>query len=159
MAHHVWSVLCERALVTVDPRGVSLIDVMEELTLITPEGKLPDETVSVPLRLALVSFWTRTSHETAERGHARFKVLSPAGTLLATGHEIAVDLEKQGRAQTVGRIEAMPLHGQGIYHFMVEYRDARDPQWRECARIPLEVSAQAGGAPAPSAADPERESS
>jgi hypothetical protein len=128
-------------LVDRDTFSVSLIDVMEELFI---DGALPRGRVSLPLRLALVSCWMRTSRDDAERGHARFQVLSPEGVSLATGLEIEVDLESERRAQTIGKIEVMPLHGIGTYHFAVEFRGAQQADWQECARIPLEISDHPG---------------
>ncbi len=139
MARHIWSVLCERALVDHESNSVSLIDVVEEISIDAP---LPPEPVSVPLRLALVSYWTRTARDTPEQGHTRFLVQSPLGELLARGRDIQVDLLHEVRAQTLGRIEVMPLQGEGPYHFIVEYRPLGDPGWTECTRVPVDVVAR-----------------
>lgn len=139
MARHVWSVLCERALVDQDTQSVSMIDVIEELLL---EGELPAGRVDVPLQASLVTYWTRSAQDAPEQGQSRLRVLSPMGEALASGKPSDVSLREQTRAQVVSRIDSMPLEGEGVYQLVIDLRGEQDTDWSEAGRVPLEVRVQ-----------------
>lgn len=152
MARHVWSVLCERALFEQGTQNVSLIGVIEELSL---EGALPTERVDLPLRASFVSYWTRDTYEATERGHSRLRLISPTNEVLVEGRPLNVDLEGSTRAQTVSLFEMLPLQGEGTYQFAVDYRRQQESEWTERTRIPLEVRCEPAEESAPSTEEAE----
>lgn len=137
MARAIWSVLCERALIDARTRGLTLVDVTEEVAV---EGPFPAGD-PVPLRapLELVSFWSRSSAGQPERGLTRFFVLAPTGETLVTAKEMVVDLTDEPRAQTIAVIDGFPIRGAGVYSFIVEFQLDGAAEWQPCADVPLEV--------------------
>lgn len=113
MARHIWSVLCNRALLDTQTNQVSLIDVVESLRIRGP--RLPSEIdgpVLVSTTLTLVTLWTRSDMATAERMRGRAVVTTPDGQVLP-GKTLDVDLHSAPRARAFMRLASLPFKGSG----------------------------------------------
>lgn len=124
--------MCERVLLNPSFETVSLIDVSEELVV-------NEASSAAKVELAIVSSWFRPDSEPGKQTKTRFRIYDPRQIELSTSAELEIDLREHTRAVTVGRIHRMPLHGLGVYEFVVEQKV--DKRWTHCARIPLEVRA------------------
>lgn len=131
---HIWSVLCETAILSKYSNNVSLIEIVEEITF-SVEG----EVQGLPLKLSLVSCWHRTSLDQPEDAKERIVLLSPNGEELITG-EIAVDLKEHQRSRNFFNLVGIPFAGSGTYDFVVQFQDSTVTEWQVAAVIPLEIT-------------------
>jgi hypothetical protein len=70
-------------------------------------------------------------------------LLSPQGeTLLEQGMD--VDLRETRRLRTIGKIVGFPLRGAGAYAIRVDRRPNEAAPWQEVAKVPLDVTIEAG---------------
>jgi hypothetical protein len=135
MIRHAWSVLCQTPLTDASSNNVSLINVVEQLTL---SGPVPRGAV-IPFNLHLVSLWVRDPSDPPARGRGRLRTETPAG---AGGQiEFDLDLTDQSRLRTFGEIATLTARGTGLYWFIVELQRSPDSAWTEVARLPLQVEA------------------
>lgn len=143
MAEHIWSVLCDDAVIDARTKKVSLHSVVERLTIADFDKKLraftKKDNVAAATRLWLVSWWERSNPEKAEIFDTRVVVRSPGGERIFNADDaIAVDLEKATRGRVFTQIPGLPLRGAGSYKILVESK-APSGKWRRVARLPLDV--------------------
>ncbi|MGC1953832.1 MAG: hypothetical protein WA970_14945 [Gammaproteobacteria bacterium] len=145
MAEHIWTVLCARSLVDADTNNVSLIDVIEQLTLtgdppdIPPDGK---PIILAGIQLTVVSLWTRTDPAQPDRVTFRVIVITPDGKRIIPKEEHELDLESHRRVRVFVRLNSFPYRGPGDYEWLIEERQqtkSGKPKWTKVARIPLEI--------------------
>jgi hypothetical protein len=135
MINHIWSVLCERSILDEDTKLISMINVIEEITV--PDEPAPDKALAVLVNL--VTLWTRSDIKTPGLGYAQYNFTSPGGEVL---HSIKqnVDLTKFERLRSRGQFASLKLPEAGIYSFQVEFRENEQDEWSKVASIPLKVS-------------------
>lgn len=149
MAKHIWSVLCRKHLVDPGTKQVSLIDVIERVTL--PEASLEKEAEVVgmpvsemlakgilfPLECQLLTFWSRSAESTPEVAALRIRLLGPKGKTL-TAVDFEVSLEKHLNVRHTVTFPGLVFAGEGRYSLIIEKRGKGNRTRRE-AWIPLEM--------------------
>lgn len=153
MAHHVWSVLCYKAPIDKDTNEVSLLNVVENLTIHTTEAELQKRVESLkegeqallppPGNLELVSWWVRSDFDIPEEGvRARVALRLPDGREQLT-EERTIDLQERSGFRLKYRVPGIPFGGVGAYWFEVQQCEMSEDQtadgWRIMARVPLRV--------------------
>jgi hypothetical protein len=151
MAKHVWSVLCYKGLLDQYTNQVSLLDVIEAISIKpgepVPEA-LEDKEMRVPVHLALVTLLTRSDVAVPEVGMLRVRLVLPDG-VSRPPQEVKVDLTKHVRLRNFTTITSLPLRGDGYFYFVVELRDEASDEWKTAAEIPLEFKVEPFAPPAP----------
>jgi len=143
MIIHVWSVLCSQSISNAMTKNLSLIEVLEQLSITGPplvEGKEG----AIPITLDVASFWLRWPYDQQTRGSTRLLFLSPNGEVMREALEFSIDLSEQKRAHTIARINGLPFRQEGVYRFSVQLQEDGDIEWKEVASIPLELIIKAG---------------
>jgi hypothetical protein len=135
VVRHAWSVLCDRAFIDRDTNNIS-VDAIEQLRFPMPEIPQGARGILLPYSVELVSLWYRLPTDTPSRQRARLRLENPQRQALGV-YEMEVDLTSATRQRTRARMSTVPVTGPGIYCFVVE--QARGEEWREVARVPLEV--------------------
>ncbi len=135
MIDHVWSVLCETSLLDQDSKLISLINVLEQLTI--PEVPAPDK--ELPIVVNLVSTWVRSDLNIPSQGQSQINFVSPSGNVLqALANN--VDLTKYERLRARGQFRGLKLPEEGQYHFDVEFREDDQHDWLKVASVPLKIT-------------------
>ena len=78
MIDHVWTILCSRAVIDRDTNNMSLLEVIEQLTLGDASPPVEGEGLA-PIQLELVTLWTRRRDDESESGRARIRFYRPSG--------------------------------------------------------------------------------
>lgn len=147
MAEHLWTVLCSKTLVDPDTEVISLIDVVESLTVEGLELKIAEGLsqgkkgafVNAPMKL--VSWWFR-SDVREETLQARFALLNPVGETL---HVQPVEMPWGDKGTTIRlfvNLERFPANMLGLYWFAVEQlltSETGEARWVAVARVPLSI--------------------
>jgi hypothetical protein len=149
MAEHLWTVLCGKSLEDPDTSVISLIDVVENLTVEGLEQKIAEGLsqgkkgafVNAPMKLA--SWWFR-SDDMEEVLRARFVFLNPAGeTLNAQTVEMPWGGAEGTTIRLFVKIERFPVNRLGLYWFAVEQlvtSATEEDRWVRVARVPFNVA-------------------
>lgn len=148
MPEHIWSVLCYKGCLDSYTKSVSLLDVIESITL-RPREPVPKGDVHIPIQMNLVSLWTRSDLNTPETFETRIHLEVPDRSAISAKKELTADLQNHVRIRTFIRFETFPYRGPGLYKFIVEYRSTSNDPWREVASIPLDVRVEQMAAEAP----------
>lgn len=144
MIQHAWTVLCDKTITDKATNNVSL-DVIEEVRFSLPKPPEDAKGIVVPYPMEVVSLWYREHSQTPEQGRARLTLLGPDKSPLGEA-QIVVDLTKHVRLRAVTKFPALPapasvLTGGGRFLFVLEAEQSPS-QWREVARVPLEVKVE-----------------
>jgi hypothetical protein len=154
MAEHVWTVLCDKILIDPGSDKVSLIDIIETLTLhVSKSGEVErmiaeakadgDKGILVSAVLYLVSRWTRSEPSNPEDAKFRYVFLNPSGERV---HEegYAVDLRNSSSQRAVIRFREIPVSALGRHWIIIEKEESprhkKQPRWSAVARLPLDLT-------------------
>lgn len=143
MIGHVWSVLCLRSIIDRRTNNISLIDVIEEVTVQgsvphEPEGKTP----ALPLTLTLVSLWGREPEDQPAKGEVRISLLTPNHKELKDLSVHTLDLSEKLRMRMFNNSPFLPFYGPGTYRFRVQVKEEGETEWKEVASVPLNVKVE-----------------
>lgn len=134
MIDHVWTVLCSRIIIDRDKNNVSLIDVIERLTLHVPPN-LP-ESVLPAAHIELASLWARSDGQTPTYGKCRVRFEDPTGKEHELAVEQEIDLLSHMRLRTIARLD-IGFNQEGTYKIRVDLK--KEKRWKKVAQIPLEI--------------------
>lgn len=134
MIDHIWTVPCRQAIIDRDTNLVSLLNVIEQVTI--PEK--PRSEGIVPVQVEVVSLWQRSDPGVPSESRARVTFRSPTGEDLAAG-EFELDLSQWQRLRTRHCFRGLPVREEGQYRFSVELWQGSGAQWEEVASIPMEI--------------------
>ena len=137
MAKHVWSVLAQRVIQDRTSNQLSLIDLIDVISVKFDRPPDSEKQLAFQLNLQLVSSWMRSNPATPEQGTTRLSVVSPTGKRSVGSGELLIDLRTTPNARTIFRTGKLPYTGPGTYGFVVELRQGKS--WKRVASVPFEV--------------------
>lgn len=153
MAKHIWTIICKRAITDRDSGNLSIIEIIDTMTIQGESSELPVTTAPVvarytgkfivfPADIALISRWRRTDPETAEVQMLRLRLLDPAGRALAGSFPLSVDLTKEFQTQIVARLPQLLVSpGGGIHTLQLQAPrgEGENQGWRTAVKVPLTI--------------------
>ena len=135
MIQHVWSVLGQFISIDKDANMASIINVIEEITIIGNPSKDQPTVIS----LELLSLWCRGQDDNPVSGMMRAYYVGPI-----EGHSsdisLPITLEKNRFHRTRIRAGVVPIFVPGMYSFIVEYKVDGSQVWEHAARVPFYVN-------------------
>lgn len=151
MVEHVWSVLCNHAIIDSVSNSLSLLLTVDQIMLVgkdeeTLAAELAAGRHGVNVKLTLVAFWARSDFAIPERAVGSFRIIAPSGgeaNVDAPLPELPIDLtEKTGFRNRI-HFEGFPIsEGVGLYWIEVRLRERDDSPWKTVARLPVNISLQ-----------------
>jgi hypothetical protein len=138
----LWFIVCERVLEDPVSKVITLVDVIEAVTIrgAPMSVDLTKNHVIVPIRLAAVSLWTRTPDAPATF-EARAVVRTPDGREFGTPAATITWGAHANFRQTI-RFGTLPFVGAGRYAIVVQSKVASD-DWKTAAELPVELKYEA----------------
>jgi len=148
MPHHQWSILCTRATVDKLTNNISLIEIIDEISVeVDPTVDL-SKPLPTPLMLAVsavvVSAYTRTDPSIPEKTIGRLTLHGPPGSSLFTPANFDIDLTQFIRTRCLIGIAGLPIEMSGMHSFSVDVQTSTQ-QFAEVARVPFEIKLTHGG--------------
>jgi hypothetical protein len=126
---------CERIIVEHGSSGVSLISLLQEVTVAPPMEGLAADAVA-PTVWYVLSMWFREHDEPIEALHQRIAVQSPSGKVLT---EIFTDFElTKVSHRNIAVIQGLPVGEPGCYRLRLSLK-SKDGEWAEIASYPIEL--------------------
>ena len=131
---HVWSVLCQDAVIDRDSNAVSLFKCLAGFAAKFIGPELPTD---MPAFCKLATLWIRSDVLVPEKVLSRIRYLTPQGeSVNEVTHE--VDLSVHVRSRNVLSLQGLPYRGDGEYEFVVETQD--DDEWHIAVRVPVQIA-------------------
>jgi hypothetical protein len=142
MARHVWSLLCEKAVLEAGTQALHIQNVYEEIHvqgMVPSDVPIPDKP-SVLLALTIVSVWERSNLSVEEDKESfRVRIIDPNGKELGTNEQVFSMTGTHTRTRAILRIPGMPISVSGRYIFEVEGKRG-GKKWIIEAMLPLTVN-------------------
>jgi hypothetical protein len=148
MIEHIWSVLCAHSIIDRETNNVSLIEVVEEVTVQAPippgpEGKPPLLTITP----TIVTLWRREPEDQPTKGRGRMLILAPYQNKPKQISVYEIDLSEKLRLRLYGTLPGIPFRGPGTYRFVIQLQDEGEQEWKEVTSIPLRIVMRAAETP------------
>lgn len=137
---HIWSVICKESVINQEDNVISLLNVIEELTvsikqLGTALTKLPEK-INIPIAYEVVSYWVREETK-AKKIDIKTTVTSPDGEVLLNNEHSAIFPENNKRLRTRLKIQGFVVKTGGQYLLTV-YIKNKD-KFDQVSQIPIEL--------------------
>lgn len=138
---HIWSVICKESVINQDDNVISLIGVIEELTLsLVPKkedlDKLPEK-INVPLSYEIVSYWMRESLR-AQQIDIKVTITSPDGEILLNNEHGAIFPDNTKRLRSRLKIQGFVIKKTGEYTLKV-YLKNKTGSYDQVSQLPIQV--------------------
>lgn len=134
MIEHVWSVLCQNTVVDNETGSVSLLNVLETITIFgEPKGEL-----KLPVNYEVFSEWVRADEKQPVKGTMRLFFCNPENDCKQQ-LELPVDLSEHLFARTRIKLNGLTINTSGRYKFLIELKIDGSNQWDLKATLPLMV--------------------
>ena len=141
----LWALLCGNVITDQRTNNVSLIEIIEQITVpAPPPGSVAevDGQSGTLFNMRIVVLWARSDRDVPEKGQARVRMIAPDGKE-SQSMEHEVDLIKLPRVRAIGHIVGFPfpLTHEGEHFFRVEKQTA-DSTWKTVFELPVWVQIQ-----------------
>lgn len=146
---HLWSVLCRFASVDKETNILSLLNVIEEITINKAENIKKEEeiigmaegTIIVPIEFVIVTFFERLDGKNQESmiKEAQIEIVDPSVRSLLK-REFEIDFP-QGpkRLRHVLKMDGFKITMAGTYKFYISTRESKEDSFELVAEIPVDV--------------------
>lgn len=140
----IWAILCKNTIIDQRSNNISLIEVIDEISLPAPAPESVTETSGQPavgFDASLVILWARSDPDMPEKAQVRNSVVTPKG-FQTQSTENEIDLTDALRVRSIGQIARFPLLSQDGEHTLKIEMKAADTDWQEAFELPLWVNIQ-----------------
>lgn len=139
MAKHIWTIVCRRSIVEKDTNVLSIIDVIEQLSVeVHAPPQRPDSEVFGSAAFHLISFWERTDPKRAEPStQIEMRVISPSGKKLGKLEAGFAMNDPHVRSRATVSVPSMPVQESGRYEINVYLK--KGTRWQRVATVPLTI--------------------
>jgi hypothetical protein len=136
VCHHVWTVVCKRAIQDSATRNYTLVEAIEQVGLVPPpEATFP---ITVPFEHDILTLWARSNPAEPETCRVRTRLLAPDGAELGKVEQ-TIDLSQHLRVRSRGTSAALTIAGEGWHEYEVSV-ESDDDDWSTVARVPLVIA-------------------
>lgn len=138
MAILQWTIICERAIIEEQTKTVSLMSMVENITLPLPPADFAKQVPPplVPFRFYVVLQFARSKPGIGERAPGRVLMIAPNEKQFGES-EFVVDLTATPRARVILQTIGFPLMGAGLYRSLVQMKVRT--QWRKAGQAEFGV--------------------
>lgn len=142
MIKHIWSVITQRAIIEGRTNSLSLIDIMEEVTVGIRRLKPTNEEISIiniPLTYEIVSYLITNDEKNIENPLIKIDFINPKGNILKTfEHEIKWE---QGKPRMRARITitGLSVNIPGTYIYKISLKEKSEKEFKPIAELPLDI--------------------
>ena len=139
---------CDRVLVNKEDQDLSIIGVLDGLSIEIEDPKLPDngKTLSLPHNWTTIAQWRRVSGDEKTAFQQRVQIVLPNGKLSGQSLSSTIFLTAP-IAVLASRGTALPFIGSGTYLFRLSYRlgvykeQEKEKGWKTASEYPISITA------------------
>lgn len=137
---HLWSILCRHGVVDKDSNVLTLVDVLEEVS-VQFHGATPDPVGShvLQIQMELVTLWSKEELDRSKTNRFRVVLETPGDPQPTVRPECTVKFsDDKLRVRSIAKTTALLWRGVGTYTFFVQVLGAKG-KWKTVAELPFEV--------------------
>lgn len=145
MAEHIWTLLCKDSIVDADTNTISLINVIEDITVEkrheNPDNKDHEGQPQINFDGSLVSLWAREDEEEGEIFSIRTRMISPQKKVINTSDPIELSLENHIRVRARIAVPAIPFDlAGGTHNIKIQSRKNKQSRWKNVTSVPIKIT-------------------
>ena len=135
---------CEKVIIAQDNNTVSLISILQDITLGVPAGVEVPEAVAVPMRWYGFAMWQKQPEDEGKRYEMEFSLCAPDGTVLIAGTS---QFEMNALSHRVSsELSYFPIKQSGLYAFKLYLREDKQGEEKKLiATFPITAAKKAEG--------------
>lgn len=123
----VWAMLCLRSIVSQSTNNVSLIEVLDDITIQPPPDS--EEQPFQPINFDFVMYWKIQNDNQEDDYRFRFRIVAPSGKVLLESEQV-VDFTKFPKPIMVYSFSGLPIAGSGSYEFQIQIPNNSETEWK-----------------------------
>ncbi|MFH1601393.1 MAG: hypothetical protein ABIB61_00355 [Candidatus Shapirobacteria bacterium] len=137
MIKHIWSVICQKSLIDKETNNISLIEVLEEVSVnITSPGEI-NKKINIPFKYEVVNYWMKKGR--VKDVDIRIRLVDPDQKVIKSFiNRLSIPPDKD-RMRSRLRILGLELTRSGSYTFWIEIKEEGKKTFKRVAELPLEV--------------------
>ena len=141
MISHIWSVLCDRAIIDRESNNVTFTVIEEMKATIEISPGASQDNIMLPIKGQLVSLWIQDQKNPVPAVEYRVRVKNPKGTVIGLAGKTA-PFGSSRRIRTITSFDRFPIspNGNGNYWFLIDQKTKS--RWKSVARVPLWVEVE-----------------
>ncbi|HAT68128.1 MAG: hypothetical protein A2481_00560 [Candidatus Yonathbacteria bacterium RIFOXYC2_FULL_47_9] len=145
---HLWSVLCETALIDNETNNISLLNIVEQLSIssvpqVAPVSKEGTTEIStIPIKFEIVSFFQRRGVNTSNlEVDATLTFLDPKNKIIKDGQFKILFPKGMKRLRFRTKMNGLPVTTPGEYRFLLKIKEGKD--FHEISSLPVDIKIEA----------------
>lgn len=137
MPHLLIFAPCETFLINDTDKTLSLITILDRITVAAPKGTPISEDSSVPQRWYACTLWSGVTQEAGKRFEQRISFVLPNG---GVAFEVTAEFESPGwKHQHVQPFSSFPVGIEGTCSLELALRESGEPEWKVITSFPMEI--------------------
>ena len=137
MIKHIWSILCKKSLIDKETNNISLIEVLEEISVTMGTPVNLESKINIPFGYEIVSYWIKEKE--IEEVEVRVRFMDPDQKIIQTFlNKLSIPPDKN-RMRSRFKIIGLELTKSGYYTFLIEVKEKNKKVFKRVAELPLEI--------------------
>lgn len=138
---HVWSIICSNSTTDTQSNNISLFNVVEKFSIVLDTKKKKEGAMLIPFNQEIVTRFRRLSGGTDIPFEIVMEIITPSGKTVKMGNSQTLAFPKKfSNLRVRSRIENISVDEQGVYYFLIKFREVGDSEFIEGGVVPIEIN-------------------
>lgn len=149
MIKHIWSVLAQKSIIESESNSLSIIDVIEELTVGLNKNApaFPaDASINIPLNYEIVSYFISDKKNPTPKATMLINLKDPKGNIIKTFEPQIVWEAGKDRLRVKIKIIGLTVKGPGLYTYEIRLKEEEQNEYKTISELPLVVKIETSSA-------------
>lgn len=134
------SILCAKSIVESDSGNISLIELVENISINIKEPLPKDKPTNLPFGFELVSFWTKEKDIDDVQTDLRLETVDPNGKVLSSHDSVFTFPKAKQNMRFIFRIGSFNVTESGVYLLRLSYKLHGETEYQIVEEIPLALT-------------------
>jgi hypothetical protein len=136
------AILCVKSIVEAGSNNISLIELIEEITIGLKEPLTKNKPLGLPLGFELVSFWTKDKDANDSQIDLKLEAIDPKGKVLNSHNGIFTFPKDKQSMRFIFKIAGFNVTESGVYIFRLSYKEHGETVYKIVEKTPLILTLQ-----------------
>jgi hypothetical protein len=139
---YIRTILCAKSIVEAESGNISLIELIEAITISIPQPLPQDKPTGLPFGFEVVSFWTKEKDADDAQIDLKLDAIDPKGTLLNSHNGIFTFPKDKDSMRFIFKIAGFNVTESGIYLLRLSYKKHGETEYVVAEETPLRLTLQ-----------------
>lgn len=139
---YIRTILCAKSIVEAESSNISLIELIEAITISIPQPLPQDKPTALPFGFEVVSFWTKEKDADDAQIDLKLEAIDPKGNVLNSHSGIFTFPKDKDSMRFIFKIAGFNVTESGIYLLRLSYKKHRETEYVIAEETPLRLTLQ-----------------